>query len=99
MARSGSFGKDHFIDLRYNLSNTSKGGSRRREKNHKFLLMMMRAFAPSAATAFGASTTIGLGRGLVVNKRIAVTISNSFYVIFYPIVVHIPNFIQIGQKT
>ena len=36
---------------------------------------------------------------VVVNQKIAVAISNSFYVVFCLIVVHIPNFIQIGQKT
>ena len=36
---------------------------------------------------------------VVVGQKIAVAISNSFYVVFCPIVVHIPNFIQIGLKT
>ena len=33
-------------------------------KNHKALLMMMRATAPSAVTASDATTTSGLGSGL-----------------------------------
>ena len=41
---------------------TSKGGSRRREKVK--MLIMMRAFAPSAATVSDATTTSGLGSGL-----------------------------------
>ena len=36
---------------------------------------------------------------VVVNQKIAVAISNSFYVVYCLIVVHIPNFIHIGQKT
>ncbi len=36
---------------------------------------------------------------VVVGKKIAVAISNSFYVVFGPILAPIPNFIQIGQKT
>ena len=64
----------------------------------------MKPFAPSAATASDATTTSGLGSGLgsalvVVNKKVAVAISNSFYVVFYLSFVHIPNFIQTGQKT
>ena len=76
---------------------TSKGGSCRREK---IWLMMMRAFAPSAATASDATTTSGLGSGLGSGSQSkkAVAISNSIYVVFCLIVVHIPNFIQIGQK-
>ncbi len=72
----------------------------------KVLLMMMRAFAPSAATAFDATRGLGsgLGRGsgsgrLVVNQKIYVAVSNSFYVVFCLIVVYIPSVIQIGQKT
>ena len=45
---------------------------------------MMRAFAPSAVTASEATTTSDLGSGLVVvvNQKIAVAISNSFFVVF-----------------
>ena len=35
-----------------------------REENHNVLLMMMRAFPPSAGTASDATTTSGFGRGL-----------------------------------
>ena len=35
----------------------------------------------------------------VVDQKVAVAIFNSFYVAFCPIDVHIPNFIQIGQKV
>ena len=42
---------------------TSKGGSRRREKNLNVQLMMMWAFVPSAVTASDATTTSGLGSG------------------------------------
>ncbi len=63
---------------------------------------MMWAFAPSDATASDASTTSGLGSAVVwvvvVNEKIALAVSNSFYVVFYLIVVHIPNFIQIRKK-
>ncbi len=34
------------------------------ERNHKVLMLMMRAFAPSVATASDATTTSGLGNGL-----------------------------------
>ena len=36
---------------------------------------------------------------VLVNQEIVVAISNSFHVVFCLIVFHIPNFIQIGQKT
>ena len=44
--------------------NTSKGGFCHTEKNHKVLLLMMRAFPPSAATASDATTNSGFGSGL-----------------------------------
>ena len=31
--------------------------------------------------------------------RDGICVSNSFYVVFYPILAPIPNFIQIGRKT
>ena len=120
-------------------------------KNCIVLLMMMRAFAPSAATASDATTTSGLGGGLgsrrqtknrlsylkiilcyflpyicphikfhpnrtknvevkkngywrfwlagPVSQKIAVNISNSFYLFFSPIQVPKLNLIKIGCKT
>ena len=61
----------------------------------------MRAFPLSAATASDATTTSGFGSGLGSGSqsKIDVAISNSFYVVFCHIVVHKPNFIQIGQKN
>ena len=75
---------------------TNKGGPRRRKKITILLMMMMRATATSAATASDATTTSGLGSGLGSGSqsKTAVATSNSFFV-----VVHLPNFIQIGQKT
>ena len=35
----------------------------------------------------------------LVGRKMAVGISNSFYVVFAPLLAPIPNFIQIGQKT
>ena len=35
----------------------------------------------------------------LVDKKMVVGISNSFYVVFGPMLASIPNFIQIGQKT
>ena len=32
-------------------------------------------------------------------EKMAVAVSNSFYVVFYPILAPIPNFIQIRRKT
>ena len=66
------------------------------EKNRKVLLMMMRPFAPSAANASDATTTSGLGIGLSSGSQLR---NSSLYVVFCQIVVHIPNFIQTGQKT
>ena len=61
---------------------------------------MMRTFAPSATTASDATTTSGFGSGLGSgSQKIDVAISNSFYIVFCQIVIHEPNFIQIGQKT
>ena len=59
----------------------------------------MRAFAASAANGYDATTTSGLGSGLSSgSQKIAVAVSNSFYNVFCLIVVHVPNFIQIGQE-
>ncbi len=38
-------------------------------KNHKVMLMMMGAFAPSAATTSDATTTSGLGSGLGIGSQ------------------------------
>ena len=35
----------------------------------------------------------------LVGRKMVVGISNSFYVVFAPLLAPIPNFIQIGQKT
>ena len=37
--------------------------------------------------------------GQSAGEKMAVAVSNSFYVVFEPLLVPIPNFIQIGQKT
>ena len=63
----------------------------------------MRAFAPSAVTASEATTTMVPVTWAVVwvaevNQKIAIAISNSFYVVLC-LIVHIPNFIQIGKKN
>ena len=59
---------------------------------------MRKAFA----TAFDTTATNGLAWAViwvvVVDQKIAIPFSNSFYAVFCLIVVHIPNFIQIGQK-
>ena len=36
--------------------------------------------------------------GQSAREKMAVAVSNTFYVIFYPILAPIPNFIQIGRK-
>ena len=43
---------------------------------------------------FGRFWLVGL-----VGRKMVVGISNSFYVVFAPLLAPIPNFIQIGQKT
>ena len=43
---------------------------------------MMWAFDPSAATASEATTTRAVVLVVVVNQKVAVAISNSFYVVF-----------------
>ena len=43
---------------------------------------------------FGRFWLVGL-----VGRKMIVGISNSFYVVFAPLLAPIPNFIQIGQKT
>ena len=64
--------------------------------------MMMRAFVPSAATASDATATSGLGSGLSSgsqSKNIRKYLKLILGYFFCQIVVHIPNFIQIGQKN
>ena len=80
---------------------TSNGGSRRREKIVKscwswwgLLLPLLRLpLTPPPQVAWAVVWVV------VVNRKIAVAISNSFYAVFCLIVSHIPNFIHIGQKT
>ena len=36
--------------------------------------------------------------GQAPREKMAVAVSNSFYVVFYPILAPIPNFIKIGRK-
>ena len=43
---------------------------------------------------FGRFWLVGL-----VGRKMVVGISNSFYVVFAPLLAPVPNFIQIGQKT
>ena len=79
---------------------TSKGGSHRREKVIKSsywwgpLLLLSRL--PLTPQPPAACAVVWLA---LVNQEIALAISNSFFVVFCLIVVHMPNFIQNGQKT
>ena len=81
--------------------NTSKGGSRRREK---IIMSCWWWWGPSLPLPRLPLTplppvALAVVWVVVVNQKIDVAISNSFHVVFCQIVVHIPNFIQIGQKT